>query len=398
MTILMCRACQNTELVKVLDLGDQHLSDFRFDKELPPRYPLTLLLCTSCSLVQLSQTVSRDNMYHDGYGYRSGVNEQIRANLQMIVNLGLDFSKDAKNWLDIACNDGTLLSMVPGDYFKVGVDPVKKFKPESSEHANLIIDDYFPSKEMPNHLMFDVITSISMFYDLDEPNDFVEAIRSSLSLNGVWIVQQNYLVSMLQNLSFDNVCHEHIEYYSFTAMKDLVEKHGLEINHVFEDSINGGSIITVISHAGSREIDETVEIYLKKEIDFGILDPSTYREFAENVDTIAAELYELVSGIKSDGKSIYIYGASTRGAVIWQKAGLDSHLIDFAVERQEEKFGKYFSAISVPIISESEMRLNPPDYLLIGPWFLRDSFVDREKNYLAAGGHMIFPLPRIEIV
>ncbi len=398
MKITECRACQSHQLIEILDLGDQHLSDFRVDRELPPKHPLTLLLCTSCSLVQLTETVTRDNMYHDGYGYRSGVNELIRSNLKMIVDLGVEYSLKSRNWLDIACNDGTLLSMVPNNFYRVGVDPVKKFKVESSVHGDLILDDYFPTKNIPLELKFDVITSISMFYDLDDPNEFVAAIKESLADDGVWIVQQNYLVSMLENLSFDNVCHEHIEYYSLTAMKNLVEKHGLEINHVFEDSINGGSIITVISRLGTREINQSVSNYVVKERKFGVLDPRTYGEFAKNVDLVAMQLHKLVTDLKTKGKTVYIYGASTRGAVIWQKADLDSTLIDFAVERQEEKFGKYFSAISVMIISEMEMRKNPPDFLLIGPWFLKSSFIEREKDYLSRGGHMIFPLPKIEIV
>lgn len=398
MKIKSCRACNQSDLIEILDLGDQHLSDFRADKSLPPTFPLTLLLCRNCTLVQLSETVDRENMYHDGYGYRSGVNELIRANLKMLVDTGLEYITKPQRWLDIACNDGTLLSMVPGDIFRAGIDPVKKFKVESERHADLIIDDYFPSKELSNDLKFDVITSISMFYDLDDPNQFVSTIRDHLAPNGIWIVQQNYLVSMLRNLSFDNVCHEHIEYYSLTAMKHLVDRHHLEIIHVFEDDINGGSIITVISHCGARIENQTVNQFLEAEKGFGVSKPEAYTEFEGKVSEISKELYNLVSTLKKQNKSISIYGASTRGAVIWQRAGLNSDLIDFAVERQEEKFGKYFSAILVPIISESEMRKNPPDYLLVGPWFLRDSFIAREQDFLQNGGKMIIPLPRIEII
>jgi NDP-4-keto-2,6-dideoxyhexose 3-C-methyltransferase len=398
MIIESCRACNETGLIEILDLGEQHLSDFRADKSLPPTFPLTLLLCKNCTLVQLSETVDRENMYHDGYGYRSGVNEQIRANLKMLVETGLEYEAAPHRWLDIACNDGTLLSMVPSSIFRAGVDPVKKFKVESERHADLIIDDYFPSKGLSSDLKFDVITSISMFYDLDDPNHFVSTIRDYLAPNGIWIVQQNYLVSMLRNLSFDNVCHEHIEYYSLTAMKHLVDRHNLEITDVFEDEINGGSIITVISHRGAITQNQSVKDYLESENKFGVSNPESYAEFERKVSEISEELYGLVSSLKKQNKSIYIYGASTRGAVIWQKVGLNSDLIDYAVERQEEKFGKFFSAITVPIISESEMRKNPPDYLLVGPWFLRDSFIAREQDFLQNGGKMIIPLPKIEII
>lgn len=398
MRIEQCRVCHHDGLEEILDLGEQHLSDFRSDSSLPPTFPLTLLLCTKCSLVQLSETVDRENMYHDGYGYRSGVNEQIRRNLKMLVNKAIGFVEKPGNWLDIACNDGTLLSMVPQDVFRVGVDPVKKFKVESELHADLIVDDYFPSNQLSNEFNFDVITSISMFYDLDDPNQFVSTIADYLARKGIWVVQQNYLVSMIKNLSFDNVCHEHIEYYSLTAMNYLIERHNLEIINVFEDVINGGSIITIIAHQGEYVPDESVSNYLKMESEFGVIHPSAYANFRLSVDDVSKRLYELISKLKSESKSVSIYGASTRGAVIWQKAGLDFRLIDNAVERQEEKFGKFFSAISVPIISEYEMRKNPPDYLLIGPWFLRESFVAREVDFLKNGGKMIFPLPEIEII
>ena len=393
-----CRACYSNELVEILDLGPQCLSDFRSDRSLPPKFPLTLMLCTNCSLVQLSQTVPRENMYHDGYGYRSGVNEQIRNNLEMLVNIAFNHIDDTKNWLDIACNDGTLLSMVPKNIYRVGVDPVKKFKAESKQHADLIIDEYFPTKDLSDQLKFDVITSISMFYDLDDPNQFISMIGKCLAPGGIWIVQQNYILSMLKNTSFDNVCHEHIGYYSLTAMKHLIDRHNLEIIRVFEDDINGGSIITIISHRGTKNIDASVELFLKMEKDFGISDPDSYKDFEHNVSKISKQLFSLINQLIKENKTIYIYGASTRGSVIWQRVGLNSELIDFAVERQQEKIGKFFSAISVPIISEYDMRKNPPDYLLIGPWFLRESFIEREQEFLRNGGKMIIPLPEIQII
>ena len=398
MRIISCRACHFKELVEILDLGQQYLSDFKADRSFPPKFPLTLMLCKNCSLVQLSHTVPRDNMYHEGYGYRSGVNEQIRSNLEMLVKIGYKNVDNVKSWLDIACNDGTLLSMVSKNIYRVGVDPVKKFKAESKQHADLIIDDYFPTKDLSDQIKFDVITSISMFYDLDDPNQFISMVSKYLAPDGIWIVQQNYIISMLKNTSFDNVCHEHIGYYSLTAMKHLIDSHNLEIISVFEDDINGGSIITIISHRGTKKIDASVELFLEVEKDFGVSNPDSYKDFESNVSKISIQLFDLIKQLRKENKSIYIYGASTRGSVIWQKVGLNSELIDFAVERQQEKIGKFFSAISVPIISEYDMRKNPPDYLLIGPWFLRESFIEREKEFLQNGGKMIIPLPEIQII
>lgn len=393
-----CRSCKSTQLFEVVNLGMQYLSDFREDKSKPKKFPLTLLLCETCNLAQLDETVDRNLMYHDGYGYRSGVNEIIVKNLTRLVNLALMINPKTTSWLDIACNDGTLLSLVPKEVNRVGVDPVKKFKAESNKHANLIISDFFPCTETDNLNKFDVITSISMFYDIDDPNSFVQSVKNKLSQNGIWIVQQNYLLSMLINNSFDNICHEHIEYYSLKAMKFLIDANGLEIFDVKLDDINGGSLITLISHKGSQPISSTVAEQLQVEENFGLSSEEPFLNFKSRIDSIKLQLLQILQELKHKKKSVQIYGASTRGATIWQYVGIDEHLVENAVERQQEKIGKYFSAVGVKIISENQMRNKAPDYLLVGPWFLKDGFIEREKDFLANGGKFIFPLPEVQII
>jgi hypothetical protein len=285
--------------------------------------------------------------------------------------------------------------MVPKSVKRVGVDPVQKFNSESIQHADEIVSDFYPAPSLKD-LNFDVITSISMFYDLDNPNDFVSSIARNLSKSGVWVVQQNYVLSMIENTSFDNICHEHIEYYSLTAMNKLVKKFNLEINEFKSDPINGGSFITVISHKGARPISGSVGRQLQVEDDFGISNPKSYIHFELRVTEVSNDLLAILDTAKENKKSVYIYGASTRGAVIWQRVGITDQYVKFAVERQKEKIGKFFSSLGIPIISEEEMRENPPDYLLVGPWFLKESFLKRESEYLANGGCMIFPLPNVE--
>lgn len=393
-----CRSCFSSELKSIVNLGVQYLSDFRSDKSKPDSYPLNLLLCARCNLVQLDTTVSRDLMYHDGYGYKSGINELIINNLKMLVTYGMEVKNEPKSWLDIACNDGTLLSLLPSHVFRVGVDPVKKFKALSETHADLIVDNYFPSEATRNLSSFDVITSISMFYDIDDPNQFVKDVREKLAADGVWIIQQNYLLAMLQNNSFDNICHEHIEYYSLKAMKHLMDNNDLEIFDVFLDDINGGSLITAIAHKGKRHVAQSVEIQLQRELDFGLESMKPYEDFEARVNRIKVELTDLLMSLKLTGKRVQIYGASTRGATIWQYLNIGENLVESAVERQHEKIGKIFSAVGIPIISEDQMRINPPDYLLVGPWFLKESFVKREVDFLENGGKFLFPLPEVEIV
>ncbi len=393
----LCRSCSNSNLASIVDLGLQFLSDFRVEKSLPEKFPLNLVFCLSCFLVQLEFSTPRDLMYHDGYGYKSGVNEKLKQNLESLVNKSLNFNPNTKNWLDVASNDGTLLSYVPKKIYRIGIDPVPKFKQEAINYANEVIIDYFP----PNKKLktkFDIVTASFMFYDLENPKLFLEEVRDVLTKNGILVIQQNYLLEMLKNNAYDNISHEHLTYFSLSSMLSLVNSTGLEIFHVETNDINGGSFITFISEKGNYEVDSSVEKLLKTEETYGLKEIESYQKFAKCIDQLSSKLQHLVQDLVRNGKSIYIYGASTRGSTIWQHSRVGAKEIHFAVERQIEKVGKYFSAIQVPIISEMDMREQKPDYLLIGPWFLKDVFLVREQEYLRNGGKFIVPLPEVEII
>lgn len=394
--ITNCRGCGSPDLHEVIDLGVQHLSDFRIDYERPPAYPLRLLRCGGCTLAQLDTTVPRDAMYHDGYGYISGVNEGIRRNLAAVVAHARSQHPTARSWLDIACNDGTLLSNLPDTMWRAGCDPVVKLADRARDHADLIVGDYFHPDRFDGH-QFDVITAVSMFYDLDNPGGFLADVAKLLASNGILVIQQNYLLSMLDNTSYDNICHEHITYFTLTALDYLLHQHGLETIDVEFDPVNGGCIRTVIAHKGTHPVRPTVAA--ARHIEQQTLDsPQLYTEFANWVRYSITELSDLVERINARGQSCYIYAASTRGATIWQACKLGPDQIGAAVERQPEKVGRQYSAIGVPIISEEHARAERPDYMLVGPWWHRDQFVQREADYLRAGGNLIFPLPVLHIV
>ena len=397
--IANCRNCKSNQIEVFLSLGDQYLSDFRIDDSKPEKFPLDLVYCKTCTGVQLSETVPRELLYHDNYGYESGINELIVKNLKGIVSLGYRYVNNPKSWLDIACNDGTLLSMVQSDVKRVGVDPVSKFVSKSNQFADLIINDFFPTDKLNSTEKFDVITSVSMFYDIEYPQAFLDQIKNLLSSDGVWIVQQNYLISMIENNSFDNICHEHIHYHSLSSMEKLLLNHDLEIVDAFEDDINGGSLVTVIAHKNGNIATKTsVDAVRNKENIFGINNLSNFVEFAVKIQQVINNIKQFVNTQKVMNKSIFIYGASTRSSTIWQACQIDNKLIDFAVERQTGKIGKYYSPIGLMIISEEEMRKLNPDYLLVGPWFLAESFITREREYISKGGKLIIPLPELRII
>jgi NDP-4-keto-2,6-dideoxyhexose 3-C-methyltransferase len=401
-TISNCRACESDKLTTILDLGEQYTSDFRDDDSKPPKYPLVSVICEDCMLVQLKHTTPSEEMYHENYGFKSGVSDSIKNDLKDIVFYAQSF-KEPRSWLDIASNDGTLLSFVPSRCFKVGVDPITKYCEEAVQHG-LIYNDFYSSKiwdtahgTVPKP-KFDVITSVSCFYDMDDPNTFVADVNEVLAEDGVWVIQQNYLLTTMQLNAVDNFCHEHLEYYTLLSLENLLSRHELEVIDLKVTMVNGGSIRTVVAKKGQYPIQDSVEQQRTIELDYGLHELSTYKAFSNGVLEQLDELKELVTDLYVKGNKIFILAASTRGATIWQSAGIGNRLIDCAVERNPEKVGKYFSAIGVPIISEEEARELKPDYMIIGPWFFAEEIIDREKEYLEAGGKLIVPLPKIEIV
>lgn len=394
-----CRACKSEDLTEFLNLGAQYISDFRKDDEWPPKYPLVAVFCEDCKLVQLAHTTPQDEMYHDRYGFKSGVSDSIKNDLRDNVEHALRYNELALRWLDIASNDGTLLSYVPKGIYRAGIDPVSFLCQEALEEkrADRVVNDYF-SPVYFEEKEFDVITSISCFYDMPDPNKFVEGVNQILADKGVWIIQQNYLLTTMELSAVDNFCHEHLEYYTLMSLENLLKEHGLEVNEVLLSPINGGSIRTVVSRKGTFPVHRSVELQRIKEKEYGLHKADVYLDFATRVTDELDKLRELVEDAKRNGKTVYVLAASTRGATIWQSAGLDAKQISYAVERNPAKVGSMFSAIGVPIISEEEARKNEPDYMIIGPWFFKDEIIKREEEYLKQGGKLIIPLPKVKIV
>lgn len=407
MEITQCRSCNSQKLTQFLDLGDQYISDFREDDKKPSKYPLTVVICDDCKLVQLNFNTPRHEMYHKNYGFKSGISDSIKADLDDVVTSTFQYYNNPRKWLDIACNDGTLLSFVPKDIYRVGVDPVGFLAEEAKQHADKIVNDFFDWRLFADYSgsngevkfeKFDVVTSISCFYDMPNSADFVREVLAVLEDRGVWAIQQNYLLTTLQLNAVDNFCHEHLEYYTLLSLESLLERHGLEVIDLSTSMVNGGSLRTIVARKGKYPVQDSVERQRTIERDYGLHTMEPYLRFAQLVRGNLDHLKEFVTNLHDEGKSIYILAASTRGATIWQSAGIDSGLVDFAVERNPAKVGKYFSAIGVPIISEEEARERKPDYMIIGPWFFADEIKAREAEYVKNGGHLIVPLPHLEII
>lgn len=415
--IIACRSCGSDDLSEILSLGNQGLSDFieMSNHKKIPRYPLELVLCRKCNLLQMRHTTPPDQLYTERYGYRSGINQTTKSDLVNITEQSEKIMTLKPNDIvvDIGCNDGTLLSSyrTPG-LMHVGFDPVTTFTKYFKEN----LKDNGPKKYKLFNTYFDsalylkyfgkkkakVVTAISMFYDLDDPNKFLKNIKEILHPNGLFIVQQNYLVGMLIQCAFDNIVHEHLEYYSLESFENLIRKHHLEVFDVEQTDINGGSFRTFIRLKGSKinrsgglkRVKEMRNLEKKLFLD----NTKTYFDFAKRVNKIRSSLKRFIVSQTRKGKKVYIYGASTRGNTFIQACGLDHKNIKAAAERNQDKWGKKIASTGIPIISEEQARKDCPDYFLVLPWFFRQEFLDREKEYLISGGKMIFPLPRLEIV
>jgi len=402
--ISKCRSCKSEKLLDILSLGDQYLSDFRDDDEKPEQYPLGLVLCEKCNLLQLNCTPPPSSLYIERYGYRSGINRTMREHLAGIANKVKELALPSPEEIaiDIGCNDGTLLKAYDANGFiRVGFDPIEKFAKDIEGTGIRFINDYFNKEYYKRHYgerKAKIITAISMFYDLDDPNTFVSDLTEILDDDGIIIIQQNYLVRMLLQNAFDNIVHEHLEYYSLLSLEKLLEKHGLIVFDMEVNDLNGGSFRTYICHKDARKISDAVLQSRKSEAELGLQNKYIYLEFAKRIEKIKNDLYNFIQKEVKNGKTVYVYGASTRGNTLLQYCGLDNTLIEFAVERNPEKWGKKIASVGIPIISEEQARKDKPDYMLVLPWFFKEEFLEREAEYIKQGGKLLFPLPTMRVV
>ncbi|MCU0405154.1 MAG: class I SAM-dependent methyltransferase, partial [Chitinophagaceae bacterium] len=245
-----------------------------------------------------------------------------------------------------------------------------------------------------------IITSIAMFYDLERPADFVRDIESCIADDGIWHFEQSYMPSMLKTNSYDTICHEHLEFYSFKVVKNLLESCGMRVLDVQMNAVNGGSFAVTACKKDSalKSNLPIINWMLRQEDDMGLDTPKPYRDFEERVYRHRKNLVELIEALVDDGKKIIGYGASTKGNVLLQFCGLGPQHIPSIAEVNEQKFGSYTPGTYIPIISEAEARAMKPDYFFVLPWHFKHSILERERDFIAQGGKFIFPLPEIEIV
>jgi NDP-4-keto-2,6-dideoxyhexose 3-C-methyltransferase len=409
-----CRVCGSDKLKPVIDLGAQYLQgSFTKPGVLPPplrKLPTELMRCDvtlnehGCGLLQMHHSFPPEILYAN-YWYRSATNQTMRDHLGGIVKSAMSIIQTATpSVLDIGCNDGTLLDNWPQGSVRYGVDP-SDIANEISDRVT-VINTVFPSDRATAQLPeggLDVVTSIAMFYDLEDPVGFARAISRLLNAEGVWIFEMSYLPLMLLQNSFDTICHEHLEYYSLAVLEDIARRADLRIFKAQINDINGGSIRCYAASAsntnyGTAEDRAFLHRLRIREFEMGLDTDTPYIEFQDRIDRLKTELNDLLFDIRAQGQRIHIYGASTKGNVLLQWYGINRITVDCAADRNPQKVGSKTLGTEIPIVSEETSRAARPDYYLVLPWHFRAEFLRRERDTIMAGTKMIFPLPQIEVV
>ena len=402
-----CRICGNTNLVPILDLGVQALTGV-FPKTLDDtvtKGPLRLVKCMGdevCGLVQLEHSYDLGEMYGNNYGYRSGLNKSMVDHLHNKVKRLNQFVKLGAGDLviDIGSNDGTTLGAYAIDGLKrVGIDPTGSKFSQYYPSGVALIPDFFSARlveeKYPNQKA-KVVTSFSMFYDLENPVQFMKEVHQVLADDGVWVFEQSYMPAMLKTNSFDTVCHEHLEFYTLKQIAWMAKQAGFDIIDVEFNDVNGGSFsITVAKSKGQPKVTTQVQQILDEEVAMGLDTLVPFEAFAKRTQEAKEALLDFVQKAKAQGKTIVGLGASTKGNVLLQYCNFTPTNLPAIGEVNVEKYGAYTPGTHIPIIDEEAVMAMNPDYILVLPWHFRDFFLKSKK---LANYSLLFPLPHLEVV
>lgn len=395
--VTKCRVCNSTAMIPVVNIKPQFIAStfVKSNKNNPKakiKIPMTLLLCKKCGLAQLKETVN-PNLLYESYFYRSNVSNTMKRDLHDVVKEALNKIQIKKGdaVLDIGCNDGLMISMFPDSLKRVGIDPAKNIDWSHLDKSITIVNDYFPSKKLEEFAPFKVITSTAMFYDLDDPNKAVQDIKRLLAKDGIACIQVSYLYDTIRDMNFYDICHEHLEYYSLKTLMYLMDKNGMKVFDATTNAVNGGSIRIMVAHKqAKRPVSQNIDYLLLREKVLRLEDPQTYKIFSKLIDMSAKRVREY---IKKEKGLVIGLGASTKGNVLLQLCGIDKKMLPFISERNPFKVGLRTLGNDMLLISEEDARNKKPACMFIIPWNFKAEIIDREKEYLAQGGKMLFIMP-----
>lgn len=419
----VCRVCNHISLDSIFDLGQIPLSGtFLEAGEFVPSMPLNLARCCNCGLVQLHDDLPIEDLYSSNYGYESHLNtemvQHLKSKSERLAKLliGGNATPISEKGgapifiLDIASNDGTLLSQFKNIFGAnvnlLGCDPlISNFADRYPVNA-IKIEKFFTSENLGNNFLgkLDLVTSLSVFYDVRKPIEFAQDIWNLLTPGGYWHLEQSYFPSMLKNNSYDTICHEHLLYYSACDLRNIAQKVGFNIIEAELNEVNGGSLEITLQKSGNKleqryENNKFMEL-CNFEKNSDISDGMAVKEFADRAREHGVKLHRTIYDLKEKGNEIFCLGASTKGNIILNNASLDNNLISSVGEVNKKKFGKVTPGTNIPICDENLILNSSGEnrVALVLPWHFRTTFIGKAQFFLETGGKLIFPLPKIEII
>ena len=398
---MKCKNCKKNSLIRVIKIGKQPLSGFFYIKKKInlKKYSLDLYRCSNCNLVQLYNTANIKMMYGKHYGYKTSVSKMMVSHLkEKVKRLKKNkFLKIKNNILDIGSNDASFLKLFGTKSNLYGIDPsAQKFQKEYK--GMKLIPNFFSKKNVVNYtknknIKFDLISSFAIFYDVEDPNSFCRDIEKLLNDNGIWICEFSYLPLMLKNLTFDQICHEHLMYYTFSVFEEILFNNKLKVIDIKLNEINGGSIEVIIAKSESKMTSNNILIKKIKN-DEKKITRKAYYNFSKRIKKIKEDLVSFVN----NNYPIIGYGASTKGNIVLNYSKLNSHKINYICDANKQKFGKYTPGSNIKIISKEKMRTLRPKYILVLIWSFRSEVIKEELDYIKKGGNLIFHLPKFHII
>ena len=404
MKITKCRICKKKNLKKLFSLGNLCFTGkFPSKNQKIKKGPIDLVLCKNCELVQLGHNFDLNYLYGPDYGYRTGINKTMLNHVSSVVK---NVSKIAKlkkkdHVLDIASNDGSLLKSYKKGIITFGIDPILNKYKDQYQNINYSVSDFFSAKNVMNKTKkkFKIITALSVFYDSVSPNNFLKDIKKLLSKEGIFLLEFADLASIIKYKMFDTICHEHLEYYSSKVILNLCKKNKLRVFDIKKNDINGSSKQYYVCHDNSKKKnnENIIKNELISENKLQLSEVKTFKQFFKEINQSKSELNILIKKIKKQGKKIHCYGASTKGNVLLQYYKINNKIINFAAERNKNKYDLFTPGSNIKIISEVLSRFYKPDYYLVLPWHFKNEILKREKNIRKKGVKFIFPLPNLKI-
>lgn len=405
MKISNCRNCRKKNLIKLFTLGNQYFTG-KFIKygDKVKKAPINLSICKKCKLVQLKDRYNLKYMYGPDYGYRTGINKTMSLHVKKITKILSKKVNLKKNdfVLDIASNDGTLLNYYNRNIKTFGIDPVLDKYKLYYKNIDYKKNDFFNKNAIKSKTKnkFKIITALSVFYDLNNPNKFLKDVHDILDENGLFLLEFADLASLIKLNMFDTICHEHAEYYSTKVLTKMFEKNDLRLLQINKNDINGASKQFLLSKKNSKFKSNNKNIIniLKEEKLLKLDDPKMYSKFFTKIKKIGKELKTFLDRQIKKNKVIHGYGASTKGNTLLQFFKIGQRQISFISDRNPDKYGLKTPGTNITIISEKKSRSLKPDFYLVLPWHFKKEILKREIKIRKKGTRFIFPLPKLTII